>query len=322
MNTKYLSVTPEIQAALAEGRPVVALESTILSHGMPYPENLEFSHKVEEIIRAEGAIPATTAIIGGKLKVGLNSEELELMCRAENVGKVSRRDVAVYLSEGLTGATTVATTMMIAELAGIRVFATGGIGGVHRGAETTMDISADLQELAHTSVAVVCAGAKSLLDIPKTLEYLETMGVPVLGMGTEDFPAFYCRRSGCKVDRRIDTVEEMARILHTKWDAGIQGGVVIGNPIPKEYELDFDEMEKVINRALEAAKAEGIHGKDTTPFLLAHIKDYTKGVSLASNLQLAYNNARTAARISMELSKFMYVPLCVKQAFPGPPPWE
>ena len=294
MNTKYLSVTPEIQAALAEGRPVVALESTILSHGMPYPENLEFSHKVEEIIRAEGAIPATTAIIGGKLKVGLNSEELELMCRAENVGKVSRRDVAVYLSEGLTGATTVATTMMIAELAGIRVFATGGIGGVHRGAETTMDISADLQELAHTSVAVVCAGAKSLL---------ETMGVPVLGMGTEDFPAFYCRRSGCKVDRRIDTVEEMARILHTKWDAGIQGGVVIGNPIPKEYELDFDEMEKVINRALEAAKAEGIHGKDTTPFLLAHIKDYTKGVSLASNLQLAYNNARTAARISIELSK-------------------
>ena len=303
MNTKYLSVTPEIQAALAEGRPVVALESTILSHGMPYPENLEFSHKVEEIIRAEGAIPATTAIIGGKLKVGLNSEELELMCRAENVGKVSRRDVAVYLSEGLTGATTVATTMMIAELAGIHVFATGGIGGVHRGAETTMDISADLQELAHTSVAVVCAGAKSLLDIPKTLEYLETMGVPVLGMGTEDFPAFYCRRSGCKVDRKIDTVEEMARILHTKWDAGIQGGVVIGNPIPKEYELDFDEMEKVINRALEAAKAEGIHGKDTTPFLLAHIKDYTKGVSLASNLQLAYNNARTAARISIELSK-------------------
>ena len=270
MNTKYLSVTPEIQAALAEGRPVVALESTILSHGMPYPENLEFSHKVEEIIRAEGAIPATTAIIGGKLKVGLNSEELELMCRAENVGKVSRRDVAVYLAEGLTGATTVATTMMIAELAGIRVFATGGIGGVHRGAETTMDISADLQELAHTSVAVVCAGAKSLLDIPKTLEYLETMGVPVLGMGTEDFPAFYCRRSGCKVDRKIDTVEEMARILHTKWDAGIQGGVVIGNPIPKEYELDFDEMEKVINRALEAAKAEGIHGKDTTPFLLGH----------------------------------------------------
>ena len=303
MNTKYLSVTPEIQTALAKGRPVVALESTILSHGMPYPENLAFSHKVEEIIRAEGAVPATTAIIGGKLKVGLNSEELELMCRAENVGKVSRRDVAVYLSEGLTGATTVATTMMIAELAGIRVFATGGIGGVHRGAETTMDISADLQELAHTSVAVVCAGAKSLLDIPKTLEYLETMGVPVLGMGTEDFPAFYCRRSGCKVDRKIDTAEEMARILHTKWDAGIAGGVVIGNPIPKEYELDFDEMEKVINRALEAAKAEGIHGKDTTPFLLAHIKDYTKGVSLASNLQLAYNNARTAARISIELSK-------------------
>ena len=229
MNTKYLSVTPEIQAALAEGRPVVALESTILSHGMPYPENLEFSHKVEEIIRAEGAIPATTAIIGGKLKVGLNSEELELMCRAENVGKVSRRDVAVYLSEGLTGATTVATTMMIAELAGIRVFATGGIGGVHRGAETTMDISADLQELAHTSVAVVCAGAKSLLDIPKTLEYLETMGVPVLGMGTEDFPAFYCRRSGCKV-----------LYLTTRWEDAVKTSERIAVVLDDEIEKNFD----------------------------------------------------------------------------------
>ena len=189
----YLSVAPEIAQALAEGRPVVALESTILSHGMPYPENVEFSHKVEQIVREEGAIPATTAIIGGKLKVGLTAEELEIMCRADGVGKVSRRDVAVYLATGKTGATTVATTMMLAEMAGIKVFATGGIGGVHRGAETTMDISADLQELAHTDVAVVCAGAKRLLDIPKTLEYLETMGVPVLGMGTEDFPAFYCQ---------------------------------------------------------------------------------------------------------------------------------
>ncbi|MBC5582454.1 pseudouridine-5'-phosphate glycosidase [Anaerofilum sp. BX8] len=303
MMNKYLSVSPEIEKALAEGRPVVALESTILSHGMPYPENVEFSHKVEEIVRGEGAVPATTAIIGGKLKVGLTAEELEIMCRADGVGKVSRRDVAVYLATGRTGATTVATTMMLAEMAGIQVFATGGIGGVHRGAETTMDISADLQELANTRVAVVCAGAKSLLDIPKTLEYLETMGVPVLGMGTEDFPAFYCRRSGCKADARIDTPAEMAAILRTKWDLGLKGGVVIGNPIPEEYELDYDEMEAVINRALDAAKAEGIHGKDTTPFLLAHIKDYTDGVSFASNLQLAYNNARVASRIAIELAK-------------------
>ena len=299
----YLSVAPEIAQALAEGRPVVALESTILSHGMPYPENVEFSHKVEQIVREEGAIPATTAIIGGKLKVGLTAEELEIMCRADGVGKVSRRDVAVYLATGKTGATTVATTMMLAEMAGIRVFATGGIGGVHRGAETTMDISADLQELAHTNVAVVCAGAKSLLDIPKTLEYLETMGVPVLGMGTEDFPAFYCRRSGCKVDAKVDTPAEAAAILKTKWELGLAGGVVIGNPIPAQYELDYDEREKVINRALDAAKAEGIRGKETTPFLLAHIKDYTKGVSFASNLQLAYNNARVASRIAIELAK-------------------
>ena len=303
MMNKYLSISPEIEKALAEGRPVVALESTILSHGMPYPENVEFSHKVEEIVRGEGAVPATTAIIGGKLKVGLTAEELQIMCKADGVGKVSRRDVAVYLATGKTGATTVATTMMLAEMAGIKVFATGGIGGVHRGAETTMDISADLQELANTKVAVVCAGAKSLLDIPKTLEYLETMGVPVLGMGTEDFPAFYCRSSGCKADARIDTPAEMAAILKTKWDLGLKGGVVIGNPIPEQYELDYNEMEAVINRALDAAKAEGVHGKDTTPFLLAHIKDYTEGVSFASNLQLAYNNARVASRIAIELAK-------------------
>ena len=301
---RYLDVAPEVQEALKAGKPVVALESTIISHGMPYPQNVETALNVEKIIRDGGAVPATIAIIGGRLKAGLTPEEIDYLGKTgAGVTKASRRDLPILVAEGRDGATTVTTTMMIAAMAGIQVFATGGIGGVHRGAETTMDISADLQELAHTSVAVVCAGAKSLLDIPKTLEYLETMGVPVLGMGTEDFPAFYCRRSGCKVDRKIDTVEEMARILHTKWDAGIQGGVVIGNPIPKEYELDFDEMEKVINRALEAAKAEGIHGKDTTPFLLAHIKDYTKGVSLASNLQLAYNNARTAARISIELSK-------------------
>ena len=268
----YLSVAPEIQQAIDKGRPVVALESTILSHGMPYPENLEFAHNVEKIVRGEGAIPATTAIIGGKLKVGLNAEELEIMCKANGVGKVSRRDVAVYLATGKTGATTVATTMLIASLAGIRIFATGGIGGVHRGATETMDISADLQELAHTPVAVICAGAKSILDIGLTLEYLETMGVPVVGVDTDDFPAFYCRKSGFRVDYNAKDANEIARIIKTKWDVGLEGGALIANPIPKEYELDFDEMETVINRALSMAKEQGIHGKDTTPFLLAHIR--------------------------------------------------
>lgn len=301
---KYLEITPEINEALEKGTPVVALESTILSHGMPYPENVEFSHKVEEIVRAEGAIPATVAIMGGKLKIGLNAEELEIMCKAENVGKVSRRDVATYLATGQTGATTVATTMMLAEMAGIRMFATGGIGGVHRGAETTMDISADLQELAHTRVGVVCAGAKSLLDIGLTLEYLETMGVPVLGLDTDDFPAFYCRKSGYGVDCNVPDEATVAKILKTKWELGLEGGAVIANPIPKEFELDYDEMEQVIQRALAAAKEEGIRGKNTTPFLLSHIKEYTKGVSFASNLELAYNNARKAAKIAVELTKF------------------
>ena len=300
---KYLSITPEIKEALEAGKPVVALESTILSHGMPYPENVEFAHKVEEIVRGEGAIPATTAIIGGKLKVGLNSEELEIMCKADGVGKVSRRDVAVYLATGKTGATTVATTMIIAAMAGIKVFATGGIGGVHRGAQETFDISADLQELAKTPVGVVCAGAKSILDIGLTLEYLETMGVPVLGMGTDDFPAFYCRKSGYKVDFNVESPEMAANILHTKWEAGMEGGAVLANPIPQEYELDFDEMEGVINKALAMAKEQGIHGKATTPFLLSHIKDLTHGVAFASNVQLAYNNARMASKIAVELTK-------------------
>ena len=300
---KYLSITPEIKEALEAGKPVVALESTILSHGMPYPENVEFAHKVEEIVRGEGAIPATTAIIGGKLKVGLNSEELEIMCKADGVGKVSRRDVAVYLATGKTGATTVATTMIIAAMAGIKVFATGGIGGVHRGAQETFDISADLQELAKTPVGVVCAGAKSILDIGLTLEYLETMGVPVLGMGTDDFPAFYCRKSGYKVDFNVESPEMAASILHTKWEAGMEGGAVLANPIPQEYELDFDEMEGVINKALAMAKEQGIHGKATTPFLLSHIKDLTHGVAFASNVQLAYNNARMASKIAVAMTK-------------------
>ena len=300
---KYLTITPEIKEALEAGKPVVALESTILSHGMPYPQNVEFAHKVEEIVRGEGAIPATTAIIGGQLKVGLTAEELEIMCKGEGVGKVSRRDVAVYLATGKLGATTVATTMMIAAMAGIKIFATGGIGGVHRGAQETMDISADLQELANTPVGVVCAGAKSLLDIGLTLEYLETMGVPVLGLDTNDFPAFYCRKSGYKVDFNAESPELMANILKTKWDLGLKGGAVIANPIPVEYELDYDEMEAVITKALEMAKEQGIRGKDTTPFLLSHIKEITAGVAFASNVQLAYNNARAASKIAVELSK-------------------
>lgn len=299
----YLSITPEIEEAIKQGKPIVALESTILSHGMPYPQNVEFASKVEEVVRGEGAIPATTAIIGGKLKIGLTKEELEIMCKAENVGKVSRRDVAVYLATGKTGATTVATTMLIASLAGIKIFATGGIGGVHRGAQESMDISADLQELAHTPVCVVGAGCKSLLDIGLTLEYLETFGVPVLGYQTEDFPAFYCRKSGYGVDYSLKDAAEAAKIMKTKWDLGLEGGMLIGNPIPKEYELDFDEMEKVINQALEMAKKDKIRGKATTPYLLSHIKDLTDGVSFASNLQLAYNNARVASQIAVEFAK-------------------
>ena len=298
----FLSVTSEVQEAVAQGKPVVALESTILSHGMPYPENLEFSHKVQDVIRGEGALPATTAILGGKLKIGLGDDELEVMCRAENVGKVSRRDVAIYLATGMTGATTVATTMMLAQRAGIRFFATGGIGGVHRGAETTMDISADLQELANTRVGVVCAGAKSLLDIGLTLEYLETMGVPVIGLDTDDFPAFYCRRSGFGVDYNAKDPTTVAKIMKAKWDLGLKGGAVIANPIPAQFELDFDEMEKVIQKALAQAKKEGVRGKATTPYLLSFIKEFTGGGSLDANLELAYHNARMAARIAAAYS--------------------
>lgn len=299
----YLSITPEIENALKENKPVVALESTILSHGMPYPENLQFAHKVEEIIRNEGAIPATIAILDGKLKVGLNDEELLRMCEAKNIAKASRRDVAVYLATNQAAATTVATTMLIADLAGIKVFATGGIGGVHRGAETSMDISADLQEFANTAVAVVSAGCKSILDIGLTLEYLETYGVPVLGYQTEEFPCFYCETSGYKVDYALPDALTAAKIMKTKWDLGLKGGVLIGNPIPHEYSLDHNKIDSVINKALAMAKEKGIKGKATTPFLLATIKDLTGGESLASNLQLAYNNARVAAKIAVEYSK-------------------
>ncbi len=299
----YLDVLPEIQEALDHNKPVVALESTILSHGMPYPENVDFAAEVEKVVRAEGAVPATTALINGRIKVGLSPVELQTMCKAENVGKVSRRDMATYLATKKNGATTVATTMICAAMAGVKVFATGGIGGVHRGGEVTMDVSADLQELKQTPVAVVCAGAKQILDIGRTLEYLETMGVPVLGNGTSDFPAFYCRKSGYGVDYAAKDEAEIASIIKTKWELNLEGGVLIGNPIPEQYALDFDEMEAVINKALAEADEKGVRGKEITPFLLAKIKEITKGVSFASNVQLAYNNARVAAKIAKELCK-------------------
>ena len=299
---KYLEIKPEVKQALSEGRPVVALESTILSHGMPYPQNLGFAAQVEDVIRQEGAVPATIALIGGKIKVGLDEKDLEVMCRAENVGKVSRRDFAICLAEKKTGATTVASTMMCAAMAGIRIFATGGIGGVHRNGEVTMDISADLQELGNTPVAVVCAGAKQILDIGRTLEYLETMGVPVIGNGTDEFPAFYCRNSGFKLDYKAENEAEIARIIKTSAELGLKGGILIGNPCPAEYAQDFYEMEKVINIALEDAEKAGVRGKQITPFLLAKIVELTGGESLATNIQLALNNARCAAKIASHLS--------------------
>ncbi len=301
MQQDYLDVLPEIWDAVVQNRPVVALESTILSHGMPYPENVDFAAEVEKVVRAEGAVPATTALIGGRVKVGLSPDELELMCRAENVAKVSRRDMAVCLATKKTGATTVATTMISAAMAGIPLFATGGIGGVHRGGETTMDVSADLQELKSTRVAVVCAGAKQILDIGRTLEYLETMGVPVIGNNTADFPAFYCRRSGYGVDYAAKDEREIADIIHMKWSLGLEGGLVIANPIPEKDALDFDYMEGIINEALAEAEQQGVRGKQITPFLLARVKELTHGVSFASNVQLALNNARVAARVAKAL---------------------
>ena len=300
---QFMDITPEIEEAVRTGKPVVALESTILSHGMPYPENLGFAREVEKIIRAEGAVPATLAIIDGRLKAGLTEEELVRMCEAKGVLKVSRRDLPIVAAKKLTGATTVATTMILANLAGVHVFATGGIGGVHRGGEDSMDISADLQELAHTPVAVVCAGAKMILDIGRTLEYLETMGVPVLGLDTDDFPAFYCRRSGFGVDYNAKTPADVAAIAKAKWDMGLGGGLLIGNPVPEEYAMDFDAMSATIDRALAMAEEAGVKGKNITPFLLAHIVELTGGDSLKTNIQLAFNNARAAARIAVELAK-------------------
>ncbi len=293
---KYLDIAPEVRAALAASRPVVALESTIISHGMPYPQNVETALRVEQTIRDCGAVPATIAIIGGRLKAGLSREEIEHLGRSGRaVAKASRRDLPVLVARGADGATTVTTTMIIAAMAGIKVFATGGIGGVHRGAQTTMDISADLEELARTSVMVVCAGAKSILDLGLTLEYLETHGVPVIGYGTDELPAFYTRRSGFKVDYRIDTPEELAAAFRAKLDMGLGGGMLVTNPIPEEYSMDPERINAAIEQALAEAAEQGIRGKETTPFLLARVKDITGGDSLASNIQLVLNNARLAA---------------------------
>ena len=301
---KYLDIAPEVQQALAEGRPVVALESTIISHGMPYPQNVETALNVEKIIRENGAVPATIAVLGGRLKAGLSPEEIDYLGKTGTaVTKASRRDLPVLVAKGMDGATTVTTTMIIAHLAGISVFATGGIGGVHRGAETTMDISADLEELAHTPVMVICAGAKSILDLGLTLEYLETHGVPVIGYGTEELPAFYTRKSGFKVDYRLDTPEELARTFFVKQDMGLGGGMLVTNPIPEEYSMDHEVINKAIDEAIAESRALGIHGKETTPFLLAKIKDLTGGDSLASNIQLVYNNAALATKTAGALSK-------------------
>ncbi|MBO7082681.1 MAG: pseudouridine-5'-phosphate glycosidase [Bacteroidales bacterium] len=293
----YLDLSPEVDAALKAGKPVVALESTIISHGMPYPQNVETALRVEQTIREGGATPATIAVIGGWLKAGLTAEEIEYLGKKGTaVTKASRRDLPVLVARGDDGATTVTTTMIIAAMAGIKVFATGGIGGVHRGAETTMDISADLEELARTPVMVICAGAKSILDLGLTLEYLETKGVPVIGYGTEELPAFYTRKSGFKVDYRVDSPEELAAIFKAKQEMGLGGGMLVTNPIPEEYSMDPDQINKAIDEAVAEANRLGIHGKETTPFLLAKIKDITGGDSLASNIQLVLNNARLAAK--------------------------
>ena len=298
----YLDVAPEVAEAIANGKPGVALESTIISHGMPYPQNVETALQVEQIIRDNGAVPATIAILGGRLKAGLSQEEIEYLGKkGQEVTKASRRDLAVLVARKADGATTVTTTMMIAHMAGIQIFATGGIGGVHRGAETTMDISADLEELAHTPVMVVCAGAKSILDLGLTLEYLETHGVPVIGYGTKELPAFYTRHSGFEVDYQMDSPAELAEAFRVSRELGLGGGMLVTNPIPQEFSMDPAVINQAIDEAIAQANGQGIHGKATTPFLLAKVKELTGGDSLDSNIRLVFNNARLAARTAAAL---------------------
>lgn len=299
-----IKVAEEVKRALAEGKAVVALESTIISHGMPYPQNVETALRVEEEVRKSGAVPATIAIIDGVPTVGCNREEIEKLGKAGlTVTKVSRRDIPIVIAKGLNGATTVASTMILAEKAGVKIFATGGIGGVHRGAEKTMDISADLDELSKTNVTVVCAGAKSILDLNLTMEYLETKGVAVIGYGTDELPAFFTRESGIKVGYRMDTPEEIAKSMKAKEDMGLEGGMLVTNPIPEEYSMDAEVIGEAIDKAVKEAEEKGVKGKDITPFLLDKIQKITGGDSLASNIQLVLNNARLASQIAVELSK-------------------
>ena len=302
MLNEYLDLGDEVAKALESRRPVVALESTIISHGMPYPENLRTALRAQEIIRENGAAPATVAILDGRLKAGLSDEEIERLARAKDVTKVSRRDMPSVVALGLNGATTVAATMIVAAMAKIRIFATGGIGGVHRGASETFDISADLDELAMTGVAVVCSGAKSILDLPLTMEYLETKGVPVIGYRTDELPAFYVRKSGLKVDCCAESPEKIAAILRAKWGMGLSGGAVVANPIPEEDEMDGAVIDTAIKATLAEALAKGVKGKETTPFLLDRIREITGGDSLASNVKLVFSNAALAARIAAELA--------------------
>ncbi|MBQ1821580.1 MAG: pseudouridine-5'-phosphate glycosidase [Clostridia bacterium] len=301
-NNQFTVLSPEVEEAKRTGKPIVALESTIISHGMPYPQNVETALNCQRICRENGAVPATCAVIDGKICVGLTDEQIDYLGReGQKVTKASRRDLPLLIALHKDGATTVAATMIAAAQAGIRVFATGGIGGVHRGAETTMDISADLEELAQTPVCVVCAGAKSILDLNLTMEYLETKGVPVIGFGTDELPAFYTRKSGIGVPWRIDEPKEIAGAINASREIGYRGGMLVVNPIPEEYSMDADVINKAIDEAIEEAKEQGIKGKETTPFLLAKIKDITGGESLASNIQLVYNNVRLAAQIAASL---------------------
>jgi pseudouridylate synthase len=307
MQKPYLDIRPDVQNAIENHKAVVALESTIIAHGMPYPRNVETALQVEQRVRDNGAIPATIGIIDGKLKAGLSIDEIEILGKnGANTSKASRRDIPTLVAQKKNGATTVASTMLIADMAGIRIFATGGIGGVHRKASTTFDISADLQELAQTNVAVVCAGAKSILDIGLTLEYLETHGVPVVGFKTDDFPAFFTRKSGFGVDYRFDTEGGIAEMLHVKWSLPLRGGVVIANPVPLEYESDPHLMDKVMHKALRYAEEQGIRGKAITPFLLSEIERQTEGLSLKTNIQLVLNNAELAARLATAYSALQH----------------
>lgn len=298
MLKKHVVISEEVQEAMDSGKPVVALESTIISHGMPYPQNLETALEVERLVRENGAVPATTAIIDGKIRVGLSREEVEFLATSKDIIKASRRDMAYIVANGLHGATTVATSIITANLVGIKLLVTGGIGGVHRGGETSFDISRDLQELANTDIVVVCAGAKSILDIGLTLEYLETFGVPVLGYNTDQMPAFFTRESGFKADYNIKSYEEMGNIVKTKWDLGLEGGVLVVNPIPEADELDKTEIDKAIAEALALAEEQGIKGKEATPFLLDKVLQATEGESLKANISLVENNAVVGANIA------------------------